>query len=133
MKKVLEVALFAGALVSGIVAMGCWTLTQADATITPAEGPTVLFIMVAGTVTFFGLLVGAGYVRSKRENGRSPLVEFLFRFGICGAAVILFFAAFSRGMVFRFDALLILLLLAFLAFVAAFWPRSVNSQPRRLT
>jgi hypothetical protein len=90
------------ATLGGVGAFGCWVLTQADAAISPKEGPTVILIVV-GCIAIFG---GASFISaSLSARGQSAIVKVrrtMFLMGVCGAIVVLFFALVSWGRIFMF-------------------------------
>ena len=130
--KPAQIALFAGALISGMVAMGCWILTQADAAITKGEAPSVFLLMVVTSVGFVFLLAGAAFLRYRALGIYSVAARTLFLVGNCGILVLLFFAATSRGRIFRFGPLPLALLITFASLSLLFRHRSRDTHPQTM-
>ena len=101
------------ATLGGIGAFGCWVLTQADAAITPQEGPSVILVLV-GCIALFG---GASFISaSVNTRGQSAIVKVrrtFFLTGVCGAIAVLFFALISWGRIFLFGPVPTVLLAVF--------------------
>jgi len=109
--KILHGILFAVALICGIAAMGCWVLTQSDAAITKEQGPMTILIMSLSSVLFVLVLATSAFLSHKGRGGRTTIIRTLYQMGLCGALVVLFFAATSVGRIFLFGPLPTVLLL----------------------
>lgn len=109
--RILHTALFIVALICGTAAMGCWILTQADATITKEQGPITILIMSLSSALFVLALAISALLANKGMGIRTIVAKTLFLMGLCGVLVVLFFVATSVGRIFLFGPLPSLLLL----------------------
>ena len=102
------------ATLSGVGAFGCWVLTQADAAITPQQGPFVAFVMVGCILVFGGASFASAHISTREQSAIVTVRRTLFLTGVCGAVAILFFAVVSWGRIFLFGPVPAVLLAVFL-------------------
>jgi hypothetical protein len=116
--------LFAVATLSGIGAMGCWVLTQADAAITLHRGSTVLLVMISCVLLFGTALSVSAFAATRRHGARAFISRTMFLVGLFGTITLLFFVVSSWGKIFFFGPIPTVLLSAFLLLALFFRPRT---------
>jgi Ca2+/Na+ antiporter len=126
--RIVRRGLFTVAVFCGGAAMGCWLLTQADAAITPQEGPRTVATLLGSSLAFLTTLAGSSFLGHRKQGIRAVLRSTVFLVGTCGLCVLVFFVVTSRGLIFKFGALPFFVLLVSLACVALFWRTDPSSR-----
>jgi peptidoglycan/LPS O-acetylase OafA/YrhL len=117
--------LFVVAILSGVGALGCWVLTQADAAITPKEGPIVVLLMV-GCILLFGMTLFLSAFFATRGRGTLAVIRrTMFLVGLVGIVVLFFFVVTSWGRIFFFGPTPTVLLAIFVLLALVFRPRRI--------
>ena len=102
--------------------MGCWLLTEADAAITPKEGPAVVLIGCAAGLFSVGILLLTAFLQDKNAGTLAVTNRSLFFSGCCGVLVDLFFVFTSRGTILQFGPVPGVLSGVFVLLILAFGP-----------
>ena len=108
--KTAQIVLIIFGVACGLVAMGSWLVLRLGG-VTKNEGPTTALIMFGSIVVFGITLTTSSFLRNRTHGVRSIALRSMYLAGVCGVAVLLFFAVVSRGTVFQlgdYDFLLIL-------------------------